>query len=82
MHYFCSFTFLKFLKKPGIFSFMTPLDEYVWVGVIMGYLTVSVGMYLVTRVSPSEWTLDSDGHYNNDFHFQNSLWFNLGNNLY
>ncbi len=56
---------------------MTPLDKYVWVGIITGYITVSIIMYLVTRVSPFEWTQDSDGHYNNDFHLQNSLWFNL-----
>lgn len=56
---------------------MTPLDSSVWVCTLIGYLGVSVIMYLICRFSPFEWHTDQDGNLNNDFDLRNTLWFNL-----
>ncbi|GFR99601.1 glutamate receptor subunit protein GluR1 precursor [Elysia marginata] len=35
--------------KPGVFSFMDPLDTYVWLCIAMGFLAVSFVLYFVGR---------------------------------
>ena len=42
-------------QKPGVFSFMDPLDLKIWVCIMVSYLGVSVVLYLVARFSPYEW---------------------------
>ncbi|VDN99228.1 unnamed protein product [Rodentolepis nana] len=42
-------------QKPSIFSFLQPLSPTVWAYVITTYIVVSVGLFLVARLSPYEW---------------------------
>uniref|UniRef100_A0A2C9JM66 Glutamate receptor n=1 Tax=Biomphalaria glabrata TaxID=6526 RepID=A0A2C9JM66_BIOGL len=80
-------------QRPGVFSFMEPLSLEVWVCIIVAYLTVSIGLFLVSRFSPVEWKkvrehqnnidwtqvrADKDGLYHNDFSLFNSFWFSMG----
>ncbi|CAG5119893.1 unnamed protein product [Candidula unifasciata] len=53
-------------QRPGVFSFMEPLSVHVWICIIIAYITVSVGLFLV---SPN---------YHNDFSIVNSFWFSMG----
>ncbi|XP_067118229.1 glutamate receptor 1-like isoform X2 [Centruroides vittatus] len=68
-------------RKPGVFSFMNPLSEEIWMCIIFAYVGVSVVLFLVSRFSPHEWRYE-DGMMgptaSNDFSLQNSLWFSLG----
>jgi len=68
-------------QKPGIFSFMDPLDSLVWICIVMSYAAVSAALFLVSRFSPYEWQIEnrmSGLSYINDFTILNSLWFALG----
>ncbi|KAH9514028.1 Glutamate receptor 1 [Bulinus truncatus] len=80
-------------QRPGVFSFMEPLSVEVWVCIIVAYLTVSIGLFLVSRFSPVEWKKvrenqvnidwskvreEKDGIYHNDFSLFNSFWFSMG----
>ncbi|XP_059150176.1 glutamate receptor 3-like [Physella acuta] len=79
-------------QRPGVFSFMEPLSIEVWLCIIIAYLTVSIGLFLVSRFSPVEWKKvkdgqhvdwskvrkESDGVYHNDFSLFNSFWFSMG----
>jgi glutamate receptor, ionotropic, invertebrate len=67
-------------EKPGVFSFMAPLDKKIWLCVILAFMGVSLTLYLVSRFSPYEWHYDSsknDHTLTNDFTIRNTLWFNL-----
>jgi len=68
-------------QKPGVFSFMDPMDSEIWICIIGSYLGVSVGLFLVSRISPYEWQIeegDNGPTFTTDFTFLNSLWFSLG----
>lgn len=69
-------------QKPGIFSFMDPLSYYIWLCIAVSYLAVSVVLFIVARLSPSEQQVetDEDGQMttSTDFTLRNSLWFALG----
>ncbi|KAK3719756.1 hypothetical protein RRG08_040059 [Elysia crispata] len=66
-------------QRPGVFSFMEPLSLEVWLCIIVAYLTVSVGLFLVSRFSPVEWRrVKGEGQYENDFSLFNSFWFSMG----
>ncbi|GFN90015.1 glutamate receptor [Plakobranchus ocellatus] len=68
-------------QRPGVFSFMEPLSVEVWLCIIVAYLTVSVGLFLVSRFSPVEWRrVKGEGmaEYENDFSLFNSFWFSMG----
>ncbi|XP_066945565.1 glutamate receptor 1-like isoform X2 [Macrobrachium rosenbergii] len=67
-------------QKPGVFSFMAPLSEEIWMCVVCAYVGVSIVLFLVSRFSPYEWKIRET--YNkttlrNDFTMCNSLWFTL-----
>ncbi|XP_046575050.1 glutamate receptor-like isoform X1 [Haliotis rubra] len=66
--------------KPGVFSFMEPLDRYVWLCIAVGFLSVSFVLFFVGRFSPFEWTVDGNGkkEANNTFTISNTMWFSLG----
>ncbi len=67
-------------EKPGVFSFMAPLDTKIWLCVILAYIGVSVVLFLVSRFSPYEWHYDAKKDERglvNDFSISNTLWFNL-----
>ena len=68
-------------QKPGVFSFMDPLDTHIWLCIVFSYLAVSVVLFLVSRFSPKEWQIEDSVHgptFTNDFTILNSLWFSLG----
>ena len=67
-------------QKPGVFSFMDPLDRYIWFCIVLSYLGVSFVLFLVSRFSPSEWQIEDRENgpsFTNDFNVYNSLWFSL-----
>ena len=68
-------------QKPGVFSFMDPLDVKVWLSIMFSYLAVSCVLFLVSRFSSREWQIEDSPHgptFSNDFTILNSLWFSLG----
>ncbi|CAL4083950.1 unnamed protein product, partial [Meganyctiphanes norvegica] len=67
-------------QKPGVFSFMSPLSEEIWMCIVFAYVGVATVLCLVSRFSPYEWKEESDGEkteLTNDFSMYNSLWFAL-----
>ncbi|KAL5012952.1 hypothetical protein ScPMuIL_011503 [Solemya velum] len=65
--------------KPGVFSFMEPVSLHVWICIIFGYLSVSMGLFLVSRCSPYEWRkVSKSATLENDFSLLNSFWFSMG----
>ena len=68
-------------QKPGVFSFMDPLDLYIWLCIVLSYVGVSFVLFLVSRFSPHEWQIEDRENgptFTNDFTILNSLWFALG----
>nr|AWJ68200.1 putative ionotropic glutamate receptor kainate-like 3 [Hirudo verbana] len=74
-------------QKPGVFSFMAPIDNDIWTCICFSYLGVSLTMFLVCRFSPYENGGEPSGGVDNeeggevpktDFTLRNSLWFALG----
>ena len=68
-------------QKPGVFSFMDPLDRYIWLCIVLSYAGVSFVLFLVSRFSPHEWQIEDRENgptFTNDFTILNSLWFALG----
>jgi glutamate receptor, ionotropic, invertebrate len=68
-------------QKPGVFSFMDPLSYYIWMCIVLSYLSVSVVLFIVAKFSSAEWqpSGDPDGlSMMTDFTLRNSLWFALG----
>ncbi|XP_021379137.1 glutamate receptor 2-like isoform X2 [Mizuhopecten yessoensis] len=68
-------------QKPGVFSFMSPLSNLVWICVMIAFLAVSLVLFFVGRWSPYEWqeeTSSKDHTTTNAFTFSNTLWFSLG----
>lgn len=66
-------------QKPGVFSFMDPLNEKVWICVMVGFLAVSLVLFFVGRWSPYEWReILNSRDQSNAFTFSNTLWFALG----
>ncbi|CAL1544184.1 unnamed protein product, partial [Lymnaea stagnalis] len=67
--------------KPGVFSFMDPLDTRVWLCIAIGFLAVSGVLYFVGRFSPYEWNVSEDSTERTAttvFSISNTLWFSLG----
>ncbi|KAI3384627.1 hypothetical protein SNEBB_010827 [Seison nebaliae] len=70
-------------EKPGLFSFLSPLSNEVWAYIVIGWLGISIVVFIIARVSPYEWyeeeacgaPLDSP---DNDLGSFNSLWFSFG----
>ncbi|XP_058975571.1 glutamate receptor 1 [Musca domestica] len=44
-------------QTPGVFSFMNPLSQEIWVSVIFSYIGVSIVLFFVSRFSPYEWRI-------------------------
>ena len=72
--------FSPLISSAGIFSFMNPLSQEIWMCIILSYCGVSVVMFLVSRFSPHEWRCEetlTGPAISNDFSLYNSLWFSL-----
>ncbi|XP_053400378.1 glutamate receptor 2-like isoform X2 [Mercenaria mercenaria] len=67
-------------EKPGVFSFMYPLSNQVWLCVMVAFVAVSLVLFFVGRWSPYEWSdLDPKGGSPiNNFNLLNTFWFSLG----
>lgn len=71
-------------QKPGVFSFFQPFSFSVWMCFVSGYFLVSLGIFFVSRCSPTEWLKegDEDGRrldiFYNNFSLGRSLWFTMG----
>ncbi|XP_076468083.1 glutamate receptor 2-like [Babylonia areolata] len=69
-------------QKPGVFSFMEPLDTFVWLCIAVGFLAVSFVLFFVGRFSPYEWQVSEEAgkepFATNAFTISNTLWFSLG----
>lgn len=68
---------------PNLFSFMSPFSNGVWHYLGAAYITVSLSLYIMARLSPSEWTnrypcVDEPEFLENQFSLRNSFWFTLG----
>lgn len=70
-------------EKPGLFSFLSPLAAEIWIYLLAAYITVSLGIFVLARLSPYEWynphpcNVDSDA-VENTFNLGNSMWFAIG----
>ncbi|KAL9901601.1 glutamate receptor 1 isoform X2 [Glossina fuscipes] len=56
-------------QTPGVFSFMNPLSQEIWVSVIFSYIGVSIVLFFVSRFSPYEWRVvqyQTDSHAHHD----------------
>ncbi|KAI8126200.1 Glutamate receptor 1 [Lucilia cuprina] len=56
-------------QTPGVFSFMNPLSQEIWVSVIFSYIGVSIVLFFVSRFSPYEWRIvqyQTDTHTHHD----------------
>ncbi|XP_023932260.1 glutamate receptor 2 [Lingula anatina] len=69
-------------EKPGVFSFLDPLDEKIWMSIAFAFVGVSVVMFLVCRISPLEWNNEAQNgeviELETVFSLKNSLWFSFG----
>ncbi|XP_068222517.1 glutamate receptor 1-like isoform X2 [Palaemon carinicauda] len=78
------------MKKPprdntGVFNFMTPLSEEIWMCAVCAGIGVSIVLFLVSRFSPYEWKVTetySKSKVTNDFSMCNSFWFVLASSLH
>lgn len=65
-------------KKPKVFSFTSPLSVEIWMCIGFAYVGISVILFLVSRFSPYEWTVEhtmGEKKLNNAFTIFNTLWF-------
>ncbi|KAG4072066.1 hypothetical protein HA402_015565 [Bradysia odoriphaga] len=70
-------------EPPSTFSFMSPFSTEVWLYVGGAYLSVSFCLFLLGRISPSEWDnpypcIEEPTELENQFTLRNSLWFTIG----
>lgn len=63
----------------GVFSFMAPLSKEIWMCVTFAYIGVSVILFLVSRFSPYEWSMEDEQtcRLSNKFSILNTLFFAL-----
>ncbi|XP_016838483.1 glutamate receptor ionotropic, kainate 3 isoform X1 [Nasonia vitripennis] len=68
---------------PTLFSFLSPFDMWVWIGLVGIYALVSLLFWVLGRLSPAEWTnpnpcIEEPTELQNQFTLNNSFWFTLG----
>ncbi|XP_055300709.1 glutamate receptor ionotropic, kainate 2-like isoform X1 [Sitodiplosis mosellana] len=79
-----SLLYLKPTKEPpSTFSFMSPFSQSVWISLGAAYFTVSLCLFVLGRLSPSEWDnpypcIEEPTQLENQFTFANSMWFCIG----
>ncbi|KAH8409836.1 hypothetical protein KR222_009343, partial [Zaprionus bogoriensis] len=69
--------------EPELFSFMDPFSQEVWLYLGIAYLGVSLCLFVLGRLSPSEWEcpypcIEEPEELENQFTINNSLWFTTG----
>lgn len=70
-------------EPPSTFSFMSPFSTEVWIYLGAAYMAVSCCLFFLGRISPAEWDnpypcISEPTHLENQFSFQNSMWFAIG----
>ncbi|KRZ71104.1 Glutamate receptor ionotropic, kainate 2 [Trichinella papuae] len=84
MHLGISILFKKPEKTPpSLLSFLAPLSLDVWMYMGAAYVVVSLILWLVARISPSEWVCShtcqgEEENKENQFSLGNSFWFTIG----
>lgn len=68
---------------PQFFSFANPFAPVVWLLIGVSFCIVSLGFYIMARLSPKEWDnwdscVQNPKFYVNQFNVRNSLWYTLG----
>ncbi|XP_050296371.1 glutamate receptor ionotropic, kainate 2-like [Anthonomus grandis grandis] len=68
---------------PSLFMFLSPFSTRVWLMLGVAYIFVSISIFIMGRLSPSEWTnpypcVDEPEYLVNQFSIRNSLWFTIG----
>lgn len=63
--------------------FSSPFSLGVWLSLGIAYFVVSICLFVMGRLSPSEWTnpypcIDEPEFLINQFSIRNSLWFTIG----
>ncbi|XP_051172594.1 glutamate receptor ionotropic, kainate 2-like [Leptopilina boulardi] len=84
MSFGISILFRKASKAEGsLMSFLSPLDNQVWLCLIAAYIFVSLELFIIGRICPGEWVnpypcIDEPTELKNQLQFKNCLWFTLG----
>lgn len=70
-------------QDPKLFSFMQPFSKEVWLCLIGCFLLVSLSLFIMGRLSPTEWDnpfpcIEEPEVLVNQFSFKNSMWFSVG----
>ncbi|KAM6927380.1 glutamate receptor U1 [Xenentodon cancila] len=60
----------------GFFDFLTPFASETWVGILVAYLGTAACIFIVARLSPTEWNHPQSEQ--NRFSFLHSLWYTAG----
>ncbi|KAG5684286.1 hypothetical protein PVAND_013522 [Polypedilum vanderplanki] len=70
-------------EDPDLFSFLQPFSAGVWAGVIGSFFLVSFSLFIMGRMSPSEWDnpfpcIEEPEVLLNQFTLKNAIWFSVG----
>lgn len=70
-------------QPPSTFSFMSPFSTGVWMSLGGAYLTVSILLFVIGRLSPNEWDnpypcVEQPTQLENQFSIANAMWFCIG----
>ncbi|XP_056886712.1 glutamate receptor U1 [Takifugu flavidus] len=63
-------------EETGFFDFLSPFTAQTWVGILAAYLGTAACIFVVTRLSPCEWSQPQTEQ--NTFSFLHSLWYTAG----
>lgn len=70
-------------QPPSLFSFMSPFSTEVWMYLGIGYIGVSICLFILGRISPGEWDnpypcIEEPEMLETQFCFRNAMWFAIG----
>ncbi|CAN9512063.1 unnamed protein product [Ophioblennius macclurei] len=60
----------------GLFDFLSPFTAETWVGILIAYVGTAACIFIVSRLSPCEWSQPQSEA--NTFSFLHSLWYTAG----
>ncbi|XP_060925155.1 glutamate receptor U1 [Limanda limanda] len=63
-------------EESGLFDFLSPFTAETWVGILLAYLGTAASIFIVTRLSPCEWSQPQTEE--NRFSLLHSLWYTAG----
>lgn len=70
-------------EPPSLFTFMVPFESDVWILLGISYITVSISLFILGRLSAAEWDnpfpcIEEPTELRNQFSFNNAMWFTIG----